>query len=90
MPRPPVFSIPSPPEPWATDARDASARLRVVPAFVPRPGGPADAPDPHGDDDGLNPARGICRGMALAVLFWLAADLAAWLWFWPPCPGWPG
>lgn len=88
MPRPPVFSIPSPPEPWATDARDASARLRVVPAFVPRPGGPADAADSR--DDGLAPARGACNGLALAALFWLAVALAAWPWFRPLFPGCPG
>lgn len=39
----------------------------------------AEAPAQHAIDDGaarLGPARGILRGLALAVLFWLLAAIA--------------
>ncbi len=78
MPVPPV-RIPTPPEPWVSDARAVAARLHVVPALVPRvPDAlpPKRVPEPVPGPRGTG-SRGGGHGQVLALLmFALGAALS--------------
>lgn len=81
---PPGVRIPSPPQPWAQAARDAAARLHVVPAFVPREGEPVSAPPaaPCPTSRGLHRphtarATWIAAALVLALLLGAAVILGS-------------
>lgn len=73
--------IPTPPEPWAQDARRAADALHLVPAFVPaivpRAGEPLHPPAPPTppETDGRHRGRGTWPFVALAVALAGAAVL---------------
>lgn len=56
----PAPDMPTPPEPWARDARRAAAGLHAVPAFLP-------AASPTPETDGVHRPRGEARAVAVAA-----------------------